>query len=246
MLIYEVKPKFFMKMPHKHQYFRRAIFKILNYSGKDREGTPWFEQFIVFCILVNLVVLAMPYQGMSDQYELLLEYINIVLLVVFTIELILKFIVFQLSYFFRDFWNKFDFVIVLGSIFALLLKYYGKDGAGLGASTLIVRTFRICRIFRLVQYDQFDALRSLNILFQTFLITIPQMINVTFLLILFFYIYSVMGVELFATVMFNYPLNENVNFRTVGSSMLTLMRVSTGEDWQAIMHAVSRSEHVLY
>lgn len=72
------------------------------------------------------------------------------------------------------------------------------------------------------------------------------MISVTSLLLLFFYIYSVLGVQLFYGIKINFPLDQQVNFQTVGRSMLTLMRVSTGENWQQVMHAVSRSHSLLY
>ena len=72
------------------------------------------------------------------------------------------------------------------------------------------------------------------------------MLNVTTLLVLFFYIYSVLGVQLFYDVKLNYPLDEKFNFQTIKASMLTLMRVSTGENWQQIMHAVSRTYSPLY
>lgn len=76
--------------------------------------------------------------------------------------------------------------------------------------------------------------------------TIPVMTNVGSLLFLFFYIYSVLGMFLFADVKPNFPLDTNINFENIGSSMLTMIRVFTGENWQDVMHSVSRRNHPFY
>lgn len=125
MLILEVKPKFFLKRPSKQDRFRRAIYNLLNYSGSDKDNRvamAWFEYFILLCVVINLFVLAAPSLGSDPQYLDILEIANIVLLGVFTIELILKWCVYC-NNFFREFWNYFDFVVVLGSIISLAMKY---------------------------------------------------------------------------------------------------------------------------
>ena len=45
-----------------------------------------------------------------------------------------------------------------------------------------------------------------------------------------------MGMQLFAKVEFGDDLNRYANFQTFGSSMLTLLRSSTGEGWNSIMY----------
>lgn len=51
---------------------------------------------------------------------------------------------------------------------------------------------------------------------------------------------------LFATVAENYPLDQNLNFTNVKFALLTMLRAATGENWQDVMHALSRSNHALY
>ena len=55
---------------------------------------PWFDIFIFFCILINFIVLALPNLQYSQEYNDYLEYINIVLLGIFIIELVLKLLVY--------------------------------------------------------------------------------------------------------------------------------------------------------
>jgi len=70
--------------------------------------------------------------------------------------------------------------------------------------------------------------------------------NVGGLLLLFLYIYAILGVYLFAAVKWTGPLNEFVNFKHIGTALLTLLRVSTGENWHEVMYALSNEKSLLY
>ena len=74
----------------------------------------------------------------------------------------------------------------------------------------------------------------------TFLQTLPALINIGSLLILFIFIYSIVGVNLFATIKFNYPMHEYLNFQNVPNSFVTLIRLATGEAWNDLLDALSQ------
>lgn len=65
------------------------------------------------------------------------------------------------------------------------------------------------------------------------------MANVGGLMLLFVYIYAVLGVFLFAAVKFNEELTVHSNFQKIQNSMLTLFRVSTGENWHILLASLS-------
>ena len=75
-------------------------------------------------------------------------------------------------------------------------------------------------------------------IFNTFITTLPSMVNIGGLMILIIFIYSVIGVSLFATVRMQAPMNDHLNFRNVGNSFLTLIRVATGENWNHLLNTV--------
>lgn len=77
--------------------------------------------------------------------------------------------------------------------------------------------------------------KSLQIIFQTFLVTLPAMANIGSLLLLLVLIYSILGVQLFANVMHNGELAGHSTFETVGDAFLTLIRVSTGGKWNLLL-----------
>lgn len=73
-----------------------------------------------------------------------------------------------------------------------------------------------------------EGVDGMQQLFRTLIVTLPGLANVTGLLFLLFFIYAVIGVQLFATVAFHGEYNEQANFRTFGSAMLLLLRMATG------------------
>ena len=183
-------------------------------------------------IFLNTLVLCNKSYGQSQEFERVNEVINYVFAIIFTLELVLKLIAFG-SRFFKDGWNRFDAFIVVGTGVGIILSHY--TSIDLSTSTLVIRAFRIGRMLKL-----FRRFKSLKIIFQTFLVSLPALANVGSLLFLLLYIYSILGMFLFAEIMPNYPLDTNLNFRSIGYSLLTMIRVSTGENWHEIMHGVSR------
>merc|ERR1719502_1300596 len=129
-------------------------------------------------------------------------------------------------------WNQFDFVIVIGTLFGIILRYAANVEVGSVAS--IVRMFRMGRIFRL-----FHSFRTLKQLFNTLVASLPSLINVGMLLLIMFFIFAVLGVQLFATITENDDLNAHANFQSFEMALLTLFRFSTGENWNGVMYSMA-------
>lgn len=72
------------------------------------------------------------------------------------------------------------------------------------------------------------------------MVTLPSMVNIGTLMILIVFIYSILGVYLFAGVKRSGDLNEYANFESVVTGFITLIRITTGERWPNIMQALSR------
>ena len=75
---------------------------------------------------------------------------------------------------------------------------------------------------------------------QTITFSLPSLFNIFSLLMLMFFIYSVMGVFIFSSLSNGEVLDEYNNFSNFGMAMIILLRVSTGEDWNIIMYDCSR------
>uniref|UniRef100_A0A672KFS8 Ion transport domain-containing protein n=1 Tax=Sinocyclocheilus grahami TaxID=75366 RepID=A0A672KFS8_SINGR len=79
--------------------------------------SPVFEYTILTMIALNTIVLMMKHHDPRiEGYDNALKYLNTVFTVIFTVECVLKILAFGIMNYFRDTWNIFDFITVLGSI----------------------------------------------------------------------------------------------------------------------------------
>ena len=197
-----------------------------------------FEIFIFACICINTVVLALSWYGMDQQIIDVLEILNYIFTFIYSIEMVIKMIAFGKGYF-EDSWCIFDFIIVLSAwIGMILFKGFNID---VGSISTIIRSFRIARVLKLIK-----SAKNLQQIFKTFMLAIPELMNVGALLILFLFLFSVLGVSLFAEVKLQEVMNRHANFENFGRAILTLLRVSTGEGWVGIMQDAARSPSLLF
>ncbi len=189
----------------------------------------WFNNFILWTILIaGIIVGIQTYGDRFANWQGLLQNLDMLILWIFTIEAILKLIVYRLDYF-KDPWNIFDFIIVVICWAAYFLP---NINAGVVA---VFRLARVLRVFRLV-----SALPKLRILVDAMLKSIPSMGYVGILLFLLFYIYGVMGVFLFKE-------NDPIRFSDLGTSILTLFQITTMEGWTDILYAnMHGCDHEVY
>lgn len=174
------------------------------------------EIVVMGCIMLNTAVMAMHYFGEDEMYRLAIEYASFTFVCLFALEAAVK-IAGLGKYYWKDSWNVFDFVIVTGSLLGIFFVWAGGSASGL--IDVVARSFRAGRLFRLVQLAP-----SLRQLFNTFIITLPSLVNIGGLLFLVFFIYAAMGVQLFAKVKFGELVTETTNFQTIARAMVTLAR----------------------
>ena len=189
-----------------------------------------FDMFIMANILLNVVFMSMLHYDQSVAWDTTLFVANIFFLVVFTTEMILKLIAYGPLEYIKDGWNKFDAFCVIASIVDLV--WQEADPSATGPSPLtILRVFRVARIFRLI-----PKAKGLKTLFTTLLLSLPALFNVGSVLFLMFFIFAVMGMSFFGTVLYGENIGRHANYETFFDGMLLLFRMCTGESWDGIMH----------
>jgi len=189
----------------------------------------WFNNFIIWTIIAaGLIVGIQTYGERIGNWQGFLQSLDILILLIFTIEAVLKLSVYKLEYF-KDSWNVFDFIIVVLCWAAFFMP---NIDAGIVS---VFRLARVLRVFRLV-----SALPKLRVLVDAMLKSIPSMGYVGLLLLLLFYIYGVMGVFLF-------KVNDPIRFADLGTSILTLFQITTMEGWTDILYAnMHGCDHAVY
>lgn len=185
------------------------------------------------CIVLNTIVLVITWAGQPAVVNNTTNYLNYGFAVIFTIEAILKLAAFGVKEYFSHIWNQFDFTIVVLTIISTTITL--SNTTNIGAATTFLRAFKIARIFRLI-----EKANSLMMIFETLFVSLPALANVSCLLILFIYMYTILGVQLFADVMLGSRLNMWCHFQTFGAAFLTLIKCSTANEWNLIMDDAAR------
>uniref|UniRef100_A0A8C6PLP4 Calcium voltage-gated channel subunit alpha1 E n=1 Tax=Nothobranchius furzeri TaxID=105023 RepID=A0A8C6PLP4_NOTFU len=202
-------------MPQNRQTFQYRLWHFV--------ASPSFEYTVLVMIALNTVVLMMKYHSAPTAYDAVLKHLNTAFTVLFSMECILKIMAFGLNYF-RDTWNIFDFITVLGSITEIVsLNTINMS---------FLKLFRTARLIKLLRQGY-----TIRILLWTFVQSFKALPYVCLLIAMLFFIYAIIGMQVFGNIKLNDEshINQHNNFKTFFSALMLLFRSATGESWQEIM-----------
>ncbi|XP_022649428.1 muscle calcium channel subunit alpha-1-like isoform X5 [Varroa destructor] len=191
----------------------------------------YFEYALFVLIMTNTLTLAMKFYNQPDVYSQVLDRLNIIFTAVFAMEFVLKLMAFRFKNYFSDAWNVFDFIIVLGSLIDIV---YSDPGSN--KNLISINFFRLFRVMRLVKLlSRGEGIRTL---LWTFIKSFQALPYVALLIVMLFFIYAVIGMQLFGKIGLSNnesAIDRNNNFQTFQQAVLVLFRSATGESWQEIM-----------
>ncbi|XP_036725735.1 sodium channel protein type 5 subunit alpha isoform X2 [Balaenoptera musculus] len=163
---------------------RKTCYHIVEHS--------WFETFIIFMILLSSGAL-----GFEDIYleerktiKVLLEYADKMFTYIFVLEMLLKWVAYGFKKYFTNAWCWLDFLIVDVSLISLVANALGFAEMGPIKS---LRTLRALRPLRAL--SRFEGMR---VVVNALVGAIPSIMNVLLVCLIFWLIFSIMGVNLFA------------------------------------------------
>ncbi|XP_023806572.1 sodium channel protein type 2 subunit alpha isoform X1 [Oryzias latipes] len=229
---------------------RQTCFRIVEHS--------WFESFIIFMILLSSGALAFEdvYSEQRKTIKIILEFADKMFTYIFILEMLLKWLAYGFAKYFTNAWCWLDFLIVDVSLVSLVAN--ALELTDLGAIKSL-RTLRALRPLRAL--SRFEGMR---VVVNALLGAIPSIFNVLLVCLIFWLIFSIMGVNLFAGKFYkcinktdgvecdpeNIPnktfctnetdliwKNLKINYDNVGMGYLALLQVATFKGWMDIMYA---------
>ena len=226
-----------------------------------------FQAFILLLIVISSINLAVdtPKLPLDSLEKQIIDMLDTVLVIIFTVEMILKIFVMGLigmeGAYLNDTWNQLDGAIVITSI---IPKILGSTGGILG-------TFRVLRAFRPLRIAA--RYEELRIVLTALGRSVPAMVNVFGVLLFFWLIFGILSVQLFGGKFYDCDLedkalydqivemgvgdtdmekclslggewtNPDFHFDNILSALRSLFVISTLEGWHNIMyHAVDATE----
>mmetsp|Transcript_31661 Transcript_31661/g.62776 ORF Transcript_31661/g.62776 Transcript_31661/m.62776 type:complete len:1001 (-) Transcript_31661:3-3005(-) len=176
----------------------------------------WFVNLITLVIILAGVMVGL--QTFPDfEDDPTLNFIDFIILLIFTFEVIIKFIAEEFApwRFFNSGWNTFDFVVVAGSI---------VPTGGAGSLVTMLRLLRLLRVLKLLK-----SLPQLAIIVNALIMGLSSIGFIGVILLLVFYLFAIAGIYAFRE-------NDPWHYGDLWTALLTLFRASTLEDWTDLMY----------
>jgi voltage-gated sodium channel len=172
----------------------------------------WVEQtrvqnVIIVLILINAVMLGLETSpGVMAEAGGLILMIDRAILAVFVVEIVLRLYAHRMD-FWRDPWSVFDFAVVT----IALIPATGP--------LAVLRALRVLRVLRLL-----TMVPSMRRVVGALLAAIPGLGSIAMVLMIFYYVFSVVATKLFAETHPEW-------FGDLGRSLFTLFQIMTLESW---------------
>ncbi|XP_074519059.1 voltage-dependent T-type calcium channel subunit alpha-1G isoform X4 [Halichoeres trimaculatus] len=187
----------------------------------------YFGRGIMIAILINTLSMGIEYHEQPDELTNALEISNIVFTSLFSLEMLLKVLVYGPFGYIKNPYNIFDGIIVVISVWEIV----GQQGGGLS----VLRTFRLMRVLKLVRF--MPALqRQLVVLMKT----MDNVATFCMLLMLFIFIFSILGMHLFGCKFGSErdgdTLPDRKNFDSLLWAIVTVFQILTQEDWNKVLY----------
>ncbi|KAG9477265.1 hypothetical protein GDO78_002582 [Eleutherodactylus coqui] len=189
-----------------------------------------FDITVMCLIFLNMVTMMIETDDQSKEMEDNLYWINLVFIVLFTGEFLLK--LFSLRhYYFTNGWNIFDLVVVIVSIVGVCLAQIVEKFFISPTLFRVIRLARIGRILRLIK-----GAKGIRTLLFALMMSLPALFNIGLLLFLVMFIYAIFGMSNFAYVKDGGGIDDQIfNFKTFGNSMLCLFMITTSAGWDLLL-----------
>ncbi|XP_049868677.1 voltage-dependent T-type calcium channel subunit alpha-1G-like isoform X1 [Pectinophora gossypiella] len=243
---------FWKKISKFFSWLRKHVKNIANHK--------YFQQGILLAILINTLSMGIEYHNQPEELTVIVEISNIVFSAIFAVEMLLKVISEGPFKYIANGFNVFDGIIVILSGFELAQNMANeKDLAG-SSGLSVLRTFRLLRILKLVRFMP-NLRRQLFVMLRTM-----DNVAVFFsLLVLFIFIFSILGMYLFGgkfckfvedngserdctcpEIISHHPKCEcdRKHFNNILWATVTVFQVLTQEDWNVVLfNGMEKTSH---
>jgi hypothetical protein len=161
---------------------------------RDMVNHAFFAGFIYHMIALNSLLLALDEPDLVDPYQkksinILLETISVIFVLEFVIKIIVMGFYWGDRTYLKDSWNILDFVIVFFSFVTWILEAYATGDVS------FLRGFRALRALRPLRVVSKNE--GIKTVVNALLESIPALINVLLIVMLFLLVFGILGIQLF-------------------------------------------------
>ncbi|CAO3642477.1 unnamed protein product [Cunninghamella blakesleeana] len=193
----------------------------------DKRGR--FYKWMTLVVVLNIILLCTDTDLENETWTLIKEFLYLGFVLIYWIEVFIKLLGLGWTSFRKNMWNIYDIIVLIGSAITVIFSLV-NDVHQVNVESQKLFMTALC--FKLVQRSD-----GLNQLFTTMIASAYQIVNVFAVWFVVVTTYTIMFMQIFGLTKFGtQATTEHVNFRTYANTLVSLVRYSTGEGWNTVMH----------
>lgn len=183
--------------------------------------------FILKLIIINaLIVFVQSFEGLSELTISVLMTVDILITILFSLEMYVKIKMYSFKIFFQNNWNRFDFILVFISVLSLLSSVFlfSTDDFSF---ILVLRVARIFKAFRFLKF-----IPNIDEILRGIRRAMKASILVLFALVVYNFMLAVLSCHLFKEIAPDY-------FSNPLQSLYSIFKIFTVEGWYEIPEVIA-------
>uniref|UniRef100_D8Q6Y7 Calcium-channel protein CCH1 n=1 Tax=Schizophyllum commune (strain H4-8 / FGSC 9210) TaxID=578458 RepID=D8Q6Y7_SCHCM len=188
----------------------------------------WWSRSMTFLFFLHIVALMTQSYTRANVTDTIRNDFFLAITFIYIIDVLVRFIGLGWLSFRANGWNIFDIIVAVGSFITTLIVRFGESGF---VTQQLQKLFLVSIAFKLVQRTN-----SLNKLFKTAVSSLPVILSLLGLWFILFIFFAILFVEVFSMTKWGSGESRDQNYMSVGSALVMLAFMSTGEGWNQYMH----------
>ncbi|KAH7886746.1 Ion transport protein-domain-containing protein, partial [Phlebopus sp. FC_14] len=188
----------------------------------------WWSRMMTFLFVIQIISLMTQTYTMQPILGQFRDDFSLLLTSMYILDITIRLYGLGWPSFRANGWNVFDVVVAFGSFITTIVVRFGTPDL---ATQQLQKLFLVSIAFKLVQRTD-----SLNQLFKTGRASLPVILSLLGLWLILFLFFAIMYMEVFGMTKWNSAETSAQNYQTMGSALVMLAFMSTGEGWNQYMH----------
>ncbi|KAF8639058.1 hypothetical protein AX17_001754 [Amanita inopinata Kibby_2008] len=188
----------------------------------------WWSRGMTVLIVFHIIVLMTQSFTASISADHFRNFFFLAFTAIYILDVVVRSFGLGWSSYSANGWNLFDIFVSIGSFITTLVVQSGSSGYVIEQ---LQKLFLVSIAFKLVQRTN-----SLNMLFKTSVASLPAILSLLGLWLILFIFFAILFLEIFGMTKWGSAETRNQNYFTLGSSLVMLAFMSTGEGWNQYMH----------